>query len=133
MEPLDNKTKRVLDAVAILIVVSIVVVFLGLIGLVWHYLLCAWCMTGCIFCLVRGSRRTAVLAAVLNAVIAVFGFFTVYETLFRTSGKTFADYVTRYGIFTLPIFILPIVSLMLVGKVNTKKNDTLKGKRHGKL
>lgn len=133
MEPLDNKTKQVLDAVAILIVVSLVVVFLGLIGLVWHYLLCAWCLTGCIFCLVRGNRRTAAAAAVLNVVIAVVGFFMVYESLFKTSGETFTDYVTKYGIFTLPIFLLPCVSLMLVGRVNAKKNDTLKGKHHGKL
>ncbi len=135
MEPLDDKTKRVLDVLAVLIVITVVLVlFLPVfLDLVWHYLICAWCMTGCILCLVRGRRRTACAAAALSALVAAAGFFLVYENVFRASGKTFTDYVTKYGIFTLPVFLLPIISLMLVSKVNEKKEDTLRGKHHGKL
>ena len=134
MEPLDNRTKRLLDVVAILIVVSILLVLFlpGLLVFVWHYLLCAWCMVGCVFCLIRGRRKAAAVATVLNILIAVAGFLTVYETLFKTGGTTLADYVTRYGIYSLPIFILPAVGLLLIRVVNEKKDDTLRGKRHGK-
>lgn len=134
MEPLDNRTKRLLDVVAVLIVVSAVfVIFLPvLLRFVWHYLLCAWCMVGCVFCLIRGNKKAAAAATILNTLIAAAGFVIVYDTMFKTSGKTLNDYVTHYGIYSLPIFLFPAVGLLLMSKVNEKKDNTLRGKRHGK-
>ena len=131
MQELDKKTKLVRDGVVFLIVITVLVFLFGLLGLVWHYLLCAWCMIGCIFCLVRDNYKTARIAAVVTAFFSVFGFLCVYEGSFRPSGKTFSDYVTVYGLFTLPILIFPIVCFVAL-KLG-KKDDKLKGTRHGKL
>ena len=134
MEPLDNRTKRLLDVVALLIVFSAVFVFFlpVLLRFAWHYLLCAWCLVGCVFCLIRGNRKAATAAVVLNTLIAAAGFVMVYDTMFKPSGETLTGYVTHYGIYSLPIFLFPAVGLLLMSRVSEKKDNTLRGKRHGK-
>ena len=79
----------------------------------WHYLLCAVLLFLCNKA--RRSHRFPLCAAItaLMAVISVVGFWLVYAGPFVESGKTFAGYVTRYGAYSLPIFLFPLAGLIL--------------------
>ena len=79
----------------------------------WHYLLCAVLL---LLCYKAGQKRRLSLCAaatVLMAVVSVVGFLLVYAGPFAESGKTFAGYVTRYGVYSLPIFLFPLAGLIL--------------------
>ena len=79
----------------------------------WHYLLCAGLLLLCYKA--EQKRRLSLCAAttVLMAVVSVVGFLLVYAGPFAESGKTFAGYVTRYGAYSLPIFLFPTAGLIL--------------------
>ena len=79
----------------------------------WHYLLCAVLL---LLCYKAGQNRRFPLCAaatVLMAVVSVVGFWLVYTGPFVESGKTFAGYVTRYGAYSLPIFLFPLAGVVL--------------------
>ena len=79
----------------------------------WHYLLCA----GLLFLCSKARRADRLpLCAGLTALMAVvsgLGFWLVYAGPFAESGKTFAGYITRYGAYSLPIFVFPLAGLVL--------------------
>ena len=79
----------------------------------WHYLLCAGLLFLCNKA--RQDRRLLLctITTALMAVVAVFGFWLVYTGPFAESGKTFAGYITRYGAYSLPIFLFPLAGLVL--------------------
>ena len=81
--------------------------------LCWHYLLCAGLLYLCIKA--RRSHRFPLCAAIaaLMLAVSVVGFLLVYAGPFVESGKTFASYVTRYGAYSLPIFLFPLAGLVL--------------------
>lgn len=79
----------------------------------WHYLLCAVLL---LLCYKAGQNRRFPLCAaatVLMAVVSVVGFWLVYTGPFVESGKTFSGYVTRYGAYSLPIFLFPLAGIIL--------------------
>ena len=79
----------------------------------WHYLLCAVLL---LLCYKAGQNRRFPLCAaatVLMAVVSVVGFWLVYTGPFVESGKTFSGSVTRYGAYSLPIFLFPLAGLIL--------------------
>ena len=79
----------------------------------WHYLLCAGLL---LLCYKAGQNHHFSLCAaitVLMTVVSVVGFWLVYAGPFVESGKTFAGYVTRYGAYSLPIFLFPLAGLIL--------------------
>lgn len=79
----------------------------------WHYLLCAGLL---LLCYKGGQNHRFSLCAaitVLMTVVSVVGFWLVYAGPFVESGKTFAGYVTRYGVYSLPIFLFPLAGLIL--------------------
>ena len=57
------------------------------------------------------------LLVALSAVIACVGFFLVFFGLFVESGTTFQMYLTRDGLYTLPIFLFPVVGFLLAFRV----------------
>ena len=86
----------------------------------WHYLLCAGLLFLCNKA--RQARRFPLCAAstALMAVASTIGFWLVYAGQFAESGKTFVGYVTRYGAYSLPIFVFPLAGLVLT--ILCKKN-----------
>ena len=79
----------------------------------WHYLLCAGLL---LLCYKAGQNRRFSLCAAITALmlaVSVVGFWLVYAGPFVESGKTFAGYVTRYGVYSLPIFLFPLAGLIL--------------------
>jgi len=85
----------------------------GLFRLCWHYLLCSLCLNAGWKLSRSGRRRAAFLLAALSACIACVGFFLVFFGPFVESGKTFQMYLTRYGLYTLSIFLFPAVGFLL--------------------
>ena len=85
----------------------------GVFRLCWHYILCSLCLNAGWKLSWSGRRRAALLLAALSAVVACVGFFLVFFGPFVESGKTFQMYVTRYGLYTLPIFLFPVVGFLL--------------------
>ena len=79
----------------------------------WHYLLCAGLLFLCNKA--RGSHHFSACAIItaLMAVASAAGFWLVYTGPFAESGKTFAGYITRYGAYSLPIFLFPLAGLVL--------------------
>ena len=79
----------------------------------WHYLLCAVLL---LLCYKAGQNRRFSLCATatgLMAAVSVVGFWLVYAGPFVESGKTFVGYITRYGAYSLPIFLVPLAGLIL--------------------
>ena len=79
----------------------------------WHYLLCAVLL---LLCYKAGQNRRHPLCAAITALmlaVSAVGFWLVYAGPFVESGKTFARYVTRYGTYSLPIFLFPLAGLIL--------------------
>ena len=79
----------------------------------WHYLLCAGLL---LLCYKAGQNHRFSLCAAITALmlaVSVVGFWLVYAGPFVESGKTFAVYVTRYCIYSLPIFLFPLAGLIL--------------------
>ena len=79
----------------------------------WHYLLCAGLL---LLCYKAGQNHRFSLCAaitVLMTVVSVVGFWLVYAGPFVESGKTFVGYITRYGAYSLPIFLFPLAGLIL--------------------
>ena len=79
----------------------------------WHYLLCAGLL---LLCYKAGQNHRFSLCAaitVLMTVVSVVGFWLVYAGPFVESGKTFVGYITRYGAYSLPIFLFPLAGLVL--------------------
>ena len=79
----------------------------------WHYLLCAVLL---LLCYKAGQNHRSPLCAAttaLMAVVSAVGFWLVYAGPFAESGKTFSGYVTRYGAYSLPIFLFPLAGLIL--------------------
>lgn len=79
----------------------------------WHYLLCAGLL---LLCYKAGQNHHFSLCAaitVLMTVVSVVGFWLVYAGPFVESGKTFVGYITRYGAYSLPIFLFPLAGLIL--------------------
>ena len=79
----------------------------------WHYLLCAGLL---LLCYKAGQNHRFSLRAAITALIAVVsvvGFWLVYAGPFVESGKTFVGYITRYGAYSLPIFLFPLAGLVL--------------------
>ena len=84
-----------------------------MLSLCWHYLLCAGLL---LLCYKAGQNRRCSLCAAITALmlaVSVVGFWLVYAGPFVESGKTFAGYVTRYGVYSLPIFLFPLAGLIL--------------------
>ena len=79
----------------------------------WHYLLCAGLLFLCNTA--RKARRFPLCAAItaLMLAVSVVGFLLVYTGPFVESGKTFASYVTRYGAYSLPVFLFPLAGVVL--------------------
>ena len=79
----------------------------------WHYLLCAGLLFLCNKA--RRSHRFPLCVAIttLMAAVSALGFWLVYAGPFAESGKTFAGYVTRYGAYSLPIFLFPLAGIVL--------------------
>ena len=79
----------------------------------WHYLLCAGLL---LLCYKAGQNHRFPLCAAATALmlaVSVVGFLLVYAGPFVESGKTFASYVTRYGTYSLPVFLFPLAGLIL--------------------
>ena len=79
----------------------------------WHYLLCAGLL---LLCYKAGQNHRFSLCTAITALIAVVsvvGFWLVYAGPFVESGKTFVGYITRYGAYSLPIFLFPLAGLIL--------------------
>ena len=86
----------------------------------WHYLLCAGLL---LLCYKAGQNHRFSLCAaitVLMTVVSVVGFWLVYAGPFVESGKTFVGYITRYGAYSLPIFLFPLAGLILT-RLSRKK------------
>ena len=79
----------------------------------WHYLLCAGLL---LLCYKAGQNHRFSLCAaitILMTVVSVVGFWLGYAGPFVESGKTFVGYITRYGAYSLPIFLFPLAGLVL--------------------
>ena len=79
----------------------------------WHYLLCAGLL---LLCYKAGQNRRLPLCAAITALmlaVSAVGFCLVYAGPFVESGKTFVGYITRYGAYSLPIFLFPLAGLVL--------------------
>ncbi len=79
----------------------------------WHYLLCAAALYGCWRCCKAGRFGPALALTVLMVIVSAVGFFEVYSGPFVESGKSFAAYVDRYALFSLPVFLFPLAGLSL--------------------
>ena len=84
-----------------------------MLSLCWHYLLCAVLL---LRCYKAGQNRRHTLCAAITALmlsVSAVGFWLVYAGPFVESGKTFVGYITRYGAYSLPIFLFPLAGLFL--------------------
>lgn len=86
---------------------------LAVLPLAWHYLLCSALLFFCWNAAVKKRFPLCVTATILMFVLAAVGFWLVYAGPFVESGKTFTMYVTRYAVYTLPIFAFPLAGLLL--------------------
>ena len=82
-----------------------------LIWLCWHYLACLLLVLACYPCKKEGKQGLLIGLTLLSFVIAVAGFFLIYQGPFVSSGKSFYQYLTTFGPFTLPIFLFPCINL----------------------
>ena len=82
-----------------------------LLWLCWHYLACLLLVLACYPCKKEGKQGLLIGLTLLSFVIAVAGFFLIYQGPFVASNKSFYEYLTKYGPCTLPIFLFPCISL----------------------
>ena len=80
----------------------------------WHYLLCAGLLWLCLWAKRREKQSLMTAAALLMIFAAAAGFLLVYMGPFQESGKTFVMYVTKYALYSLPVFLFPLAGLAAV-------------------
>ena len=81
-----------------------------LLDMIWHYGVCFFLVIGCWISQKLGNQKAVAVLAILTCAAAVAGFFLVYAGPFAQSGKTIGMYISRYGLFTLPIFLFPCIA-----------------------
>ena len=87
---------------------------LSLLSLCWHYVICIPLLILVFQCKKRDRTGLAYGLAALCLLVSTAGFFLVFHGPFVESGKTFGMYLTRYGLYTLPIFLVPAAAFAMV-------------------
>ena len=82
-----------------------------LLSFTWHYLSCFFLVLVSYLCKKLGKQKLVVEIAAIVLLIAVAGFFLIYFGPFVESNKSFYEYLTKYGVCTLPIFIFPCIAV----------------------
>ena len=92
-----------------------------LIPLCWHYVLCFVLLLLLVVFLKQQKRKAVMLTGCCMALVSIVGFIVIYFGPFAQSGKTFFGYVTRYGVFSLPVLMFAVVGILFVAKWSKKK------------
>ena len=91
-----------------------------LLPLCWHYVLC-FVLLLLLFVFRKQHKCKDVIAiGCCMVLVSIVGFFVVYFGPFAQSGKTFFGYVTRYGIFTLPVLMFAVVGILFAVRWSKK-------------
>ena len=86
---------------------------LGMIALLWHYVVCLVLLLLCKYRVTAEKRWVGFLLSGIMLPIGLAGSALAFQTVFVTSGKTLELYVTKYGIYSLTVFLFPIAGLIL--------------------
>ena len=85
---------------------------MGFILLTWHYAACILLLLLCWAARQKDKMRLCVCCNIAMLVTAVIGFYANYHFIFAESGKTFAMYVQRYGVYSFGVFLFPVLGML---------------------